>query len=41
MLISINTSDYIELQNDVQDVKNAIKELVEMMRAVYEFEDNA
>ena len=46
ILISINKSDYIELQNDVKemkneikDLKNTIKELVEMMKAVYEFED--
>jgi polyhydroxyalkanoate synthesis regulator phasin len=46
ILISINKSDYIELQNDVKemkneikDLKNTIKELVEMMKAVYDFED--
>jgi hypothetical protein len=46
VLISINKSDYIELQNDVKemkkeikDLKYSIKELVEMMKAVYEFED--
>jgi hypothetical protein len=46
ILISINKSDYIELQNDVKemkneikDLKNSIKELVEMMKAVYDFED--
>ena len=46
ILISINKSDYIELQNDVKEMKNeikdlkySIKELVEMMKAVYEFED--
>ena len=44
--ISINKNDYIELQNDVKNMKNDIKqikntlgELVEMMKAVYEFED--
>jgi len=46
ILISINKSDYIELQNDVKEMKNeikdlkiSIKELVEMMKAVYDFED--
>jgi hypothetical protein len=46
ILISINKSDYTELQNDVKemkneikDLKNTIKELVEMMKAVYDFED--
>ncbi len=46
VFISINKSDYIELQNDVKNMKNDIKqikntlgELVEMMKAVYEFED--
>ena len=46
ILISINKSDYIELQNDVKemkneikDLKNTIKELVEMLKAVYDFED--
>ena len=44
--ISINKNDYVELQNDVKNMKNDIKqikntlgELVEMMKAVYEFED--
>jgi hypothetical protein len=44
--ISINKNDYIELQNDVKNMKNDIKqikntlgELVEMMKAVYEFEE--
>ena len=44
--ISINKNDYIELQNDVKNMKNDIKqikntlgELVEMMKAVHEFED--
>ena len=37
--ISINKSDYIELQNDIKEMKNNIKELAEMMKAVYEFED--
>ena len=47
IFISINKNDYIELQNDVKNMKNDIKqikntlgELVEMMKAVYEFEDN-
>lgn len=46
VFISINKNDYIELQNDVKKMKNDIKEikytlgeLVEMMKAVYEFED--
>jgi len=46
ILISINKSDYIELQNDVKEMKNeikdlkkTIKELVEMLKAVYDFED--
>jgi len=46
ILISINKSDYTELQNDVNQMKNeivelktTIKELVEMMKAVYDFED--
>ena len=46
ILITINKSDYIELQkdvkemkNEVKDLKNSIKELVEMMKAVYDFED--
>ena len=46
VFISINKKDYIELTNDVKNMKNDIKqikntlgELVEMMKAVYEFED--
>ena len=46
ILITINKSDYIELQkdvkemkNEVKDLKNSIKELVEMMKAVYGFEE--
>ena len=46
VFISINKNHYIELQNDVKNMKNDIKqiknilgELVEMMKAVYEFED--
>lgn len=46
VFISINKKDYIELQNDVKNMKNDIKqikntlgELVEMIKAVYEFED--
>ena len=46
VFISINKNDYIELQNDVKNMKNDIKQikntlgdLVEMMKAVYEFED--
>jgi len=45
-LISIHKNGYIELLNDVKemkkemkDVKNSIKEIVELMKAVYEFED--
>ena len=46
ILITINKSDYVELQNDVKQmktdikgIKSSIEELVEMMKAVYEFED--
>ena len=46
VFISINKNDYIELQNNVKNIKNDIKqikntigELVEMIKAVYEFED--
>ncbi len=46
VFISINKNDYLELQNDVKEIKkdisvlkNNITELVEMMKAVYEFED--
>jgi hypothetical protein len=46
VLIGINKSDYIELQKDVKEMKNEInglknylKELIEMMNAVYEFEN--
>jgi hypothetical protein len=46
VFISINKNDYIELQNDVKNMKNDIKiikntlgELVEMIKALYEFED--
>ena len=46
VFISINKNDYVELQNNVKNMKNDIKqikntlgELVEMMKAVYEFED--
>ena len=46
VFISINKNDYVELQNDVKNMKNDVKqikntlgELVEMMKAVYEFED--
>ena len=46
VFISINKKDYIELTNDVKNMKNDIKqikntlgELVEMMKAVYEFEN--
>jgi len=46
VFISINKNAYIELQNDVKNMKNDIKqikntlgELVEMMKAVYDFED--
>jgi hypothetical protein len=47
VFISINKNDYIELQNDLKRIKNDIKDikntlggLVEMMKAVYEFEDS-
>lgn len=47
VFISINKNNYIELQNDVKkmkndvnEIKNTLEELVEMMKAVYEFEDN-
>ena len=46
VFISINKNNYIELQNDIKNIKNDINqikkvlgELVEMMKAVYEFED--
>ena len=46
LLISINKNDYIELQNELKEIKleikglkNTINELVEMMKSVYEFED--
>jgi hypothetical protein len=46
IFISINKNDYIELQNDVKymktdikQIKNTLGELVEMMKAIYEFED--
>jgi hypothetical protein len=46
VFISINKNDYLELQNDVKkmkydvnEIKNTLGELVEMMKAVYEFED--
>lgn len=46
LLITFNKNDYLELQNDVKkmkndidDIKNKIGELVEMMKALYEFED--
>ena len=46
VFISINKNDYVELKNDVNYMKNDIKqikntlgELVEMLKAVYEFED--
>ena len=35
----INKKDYIELTNDIKQIKNTLGELVEMMKAVYEFED--
>jgi hypothetical protein len=47
IFISINKNDYIELKNDVKNMKNDInqikktlEELVEMMKAVYVFEDS-
>ena len=46
VFISINKNDYLELQNDVKkmkydvnEIKNTLGELVEMMKAVYDFED--
>ena len=46
VFISINKNDYLELQNDVKkmkydvnEIKNTLGELAEMMKAVYEFED--
>jgi ABC-type lipopolysaccharide export system ATPase subunit len=46
LLITFNKNDYLELQNDVKkmkndiyDIKNKLGELVEMMKALYEFED--
>lgn len=46
VFISINKHDYIELQhdvknmkNDINQIKNTLGELLEMMKAVYEFED--
>ena len=32
-------SEIDEMKKDITDIKNTIKELVEMMKAVYEFED--
>ena len=29
----------LNMKKDINDVKNTLKELVEMMKAVYEFED--
>jgi len=46
VFISINKDNYIELQNDIKNmkddikqIKNTLRELVEMIKAVYEFED--
>ena len=46
VFISINKDNYIELQNDIKNmkddikqIKNTLKELVEMITEVYEFED--
>ena len=46
VFISINKNDYIELQNnvnniknDIEQIKNTLGELVEMMKAAYEFKD--
>ena len=46
ILITMNKNDYMLLQNDIDDIKNEIKELklickniVEMFNAVYEFEN--
>ena len=45
LFISINKSDYIDLQNDIDEMKNeiidlkvCIKEMSEMIKAIYEFE---
>jgi hypothetical protein len=45
-LITINRNDYFDLKydvdimkNDIKEIKNTLNELVEMMKAVYEFED--
>jgi len=45
-LITINRNDYLELKydvdimkNDIKEIKKTLNELVEMMKAVYEFED--
>jgi hypothetical protein len=47
VFISINKADYLELQNDIKKTKNDIEkikytlgELVEMMKALYEFENS-
>ena len=47
VFISINKADYLELQNAIKQTKNDIKEirhtlgeLVEMMKALYEFENS-
>jgi hypothetical protein len=37
--IHICKHDYLELKNDVKDMKNEIVHLIEMMKSVYEFED--
>jgi len=46
VFISINKNYFIELQNDIKNmkddikqIKNTLRELVEMIKAVYEFED--
>jgi hypothetical protein len=45
-LVTINRNDYFELKydvdimkKDIKEIKNTLNELVEMMNAVYEFED--
>ena len=45
-LITINRNDYFDLKydvdimkKDIKEIKNTLNELVEMMKAVYEFED--
>ena len=39
IFVCINKCNYIELKQDVMEMKNNIKELIEMMKSVYEFEN--